>query len=208
MLEAHDATFGYPGKEPVLHGFSLAVEPGERVAVSAPSGGGKTTLCRLLAGYGQPQAGQVLADGAPLPRRGPCPVQMIGQHPELMLDPRMTMGASLAEAVGGKAAPGTAADAALDELRCRFGIRQEWLSRYPRELSGGELQRFCIVRALAAKPRYLVADEATTMLDALTQAQLWHEMLAEAEQRDLGIVLTTHSPALAARIATRVVELP
>ncbi len=185
MLEARDVTFGYPGKEPVLHGFSLAVEPGERVAVAAPSGGGKTT-----------------------PRRGPCPAQMIGQHPELMLDPRMTMGASLAEAVGGKAAPGTAADAALDELRCRFGIRQEWLSRYPRELSGGELQRFCIVRALAAKPRYLVADEATTMLDALTQAQLWHEMLAEAEQRDLGIVLTTHSPALAARIATRVVELP
>ena len=208
MLEARDVTFGYPGKEPGLHGFSLAVEPGERVAVAAPSGGGKTTLCRLLAGYEQPQSGQVLAEGAPLPRRGPCPVQAIGQHPELMLDPRMTMGASLAEAVGGKAAPGTAADAALDELRCRFGIRQEWLSRYPRELSGGELQRFCIVRALAAKPRYLVADEATTMLDALTQAQLWHEMLAEAEQRDLGIVLTTHSPALAARIATRVVELP
>lgn len=111
MLEARDVTFGYPGKEPVLHGFSLAVEPGERVAVAAPSGGGKTTLCRLLAGYEQPQAGQVLADGALLPRRGPCPAQMIGQHPELMLDPRMTMGASLAEAVGGKAAPGTAADA-------------------------------------------------------------------------------------------------
>ena len=72
-------------------------------------------------------------------------------------------------------------------------------------LSGGELQRFCIVRALAASPRYLIADEISTMLDALTQAQIWRALLAEVETRGLGLVLTTHSAALAARIATRVV---
>lgn len=203
MLEARDVTFDYDPGKPVLRGFSLAVAPGERVAVAAPSGGGKTTLCRLLAGYEQPQGGQVTTDGEPLPRRGPCPVQLIGQHPELMVDPRIAMGATLDEAVRA-----TGREGALPELCERFGLRREWMERYPRELSGGELQRFCIVRALAAGPRYLIADEATAMLDALTQARLWHELLAELDARGMGLVLTSHSPALTQRIATRVVELP
>ena len=58
-----------------------------------------------------------------------------------------------------------------------LGIRPEWLRRYPHELSGGELQRFCIARAIASRPRYLIADEVSTMLDALTQAQIWHFLL-------------------------------
>ena len=82
MLEARDITFGYPGAKPLYSGFSLQVEPGERVALQAPSGFGKTTLCRVLAGFERPQAGEVLLDGRLLPRRGVCPVQLIQQHPE------------------------------------------------------------------------------------------------------------------------------
>lgn len=197
MLEAHDVTFGYGGGSLVLDGVSLAVSPGERVALVAPSGAGKTTLCRILAGYEQPSKGTVTVDGSPLPRRGLCPVQLIGQHPELAFDPQLTLKASLEEAKG-----------PTDDLRCRFGVQQHWLSRYPRELSGGELQRFAIVRALAARPRYLVADEMSTMLDAITQAQIWHELLRTTEEQGIGVVLVSHSPALTARVATRVVELP
>ena len=62
-------------------------------------------------------------------------------------------------------------------------------------------------RALAASPRYLIADEVSTVLDAVTQAQIWSVLLAEARARDLGLVFVSHSPALAARIATRVVPL-
>ena len=98
MLEARDLAFAYPGAAPVLQGVSLCVAPGERVALTAPSGRGKTTLCQLLAGYLQPARGQVLADGAPLPTRGACPVQMIWQHPERVLDPRLTLGRSLEQA--------------------------------------------------------------------------------------------------------------
>ena len=109
MLEARGITYAYPGAARALYqGFDLAVAPDERVALCAPSGFGKTTLCRLLAGYERPQAGEVLVDGEPLPRRGACPVQMIWQHPEAAVDPRMRMGATLAEA--GEAAynvPGT-----------------------------------------------------------------------------------------------------
>lgn len=197
MLEARGITYAYPGAARALYqGFDLAVAPDERVALCAPSGFGKTTLCRLLAGYERPQAGEVLVDGEPLPRRGACPVQMIWQHPEAAVDPRMRMGATLAEA-------GEVPGRLLDDL----GIQKRWLSRYPHELSGGELQRFCIARALAANPRYLVADEVSTMLDAVTQAQIWRFLVEETQARGIGLVFVSHSHALTERIATRVVDL-
>ena len=202
MLEAREITFGYArASKPLYKGFSLQVAPGERVALQAPSGAGKTTLCRLLAGYEQPQAGKVLVDGQSLPKRGVCPVQMIGQHPELMVDPRMRLRSTLAEAGVFEGRPDS------EELLDKLGICRKWLSRFPHELSGGELQRFCVVRALAVNPRYLVADEVSTMLDAVTQAQLWRVLLDEAERKDMGMVLVSHSPALTARVATRTVEL-
>ena len=197
MLEARGITYAYPGASHALYqGFDLAVAPDERVALCAPSGFGKTTLCRLLAGYEAPQEGEVLVGGEPLPRRGVLPVQMIWQHPEAAVDPRMRLGKTLAEA-------GEVPGRLLDDL----GIQKRWLSRYPHELSGGELQRFCIARALAANPRYLVADEVSTMLDALTQAQIWRFLVDETSRRGIGLVFVSHSPALTDRIATRVVRL-
>lgn len=196
VLEARDVSFAYGKAEPVLAGVSLRVECGERVALSAPSGTGKTTLARLLAGYLVPDEGAVLLDGAPLAERGVCPVQMIWQHPEAAVDPRMRLGRTLAEA--------GPIDPALVE---GLGIREAWMRRYPHELSGGELQRFCIARALAADPAFLVADEMSTMLDALTQAQIWRFLRAEVDRRGIGLVFVSHSPALTERIATRVFKL-
>ena len=69
-----------------------------------------------------------------------------------------------------------------EESRGRLGIREEWLDRFPSELSGGELQRFCIARALAANPRYLLADEITAMFDAVTRSQIWQALLHEAKE--------------------------
>lgn len=197
MLEARGISYAYPGaRAPLYRDFDLAVDVHERVAISAPSGFGKTTLCRLLAGYERPQAGAILVDGAPLPKRGACPVQMILQHPETAVDPRMRMEQTLAEA-------GEVPQRLLDDL----GIQQRWLTRFPHELSGGELQRFCIARALAANPRYLVADEISTMLDAVTQAQIWRFLVAETQARGIGMLFVSHSPALTEHIATRVVDL-
>ena len=122
MLEGRHISVAFDGR-PVLDDVSLAVAPGERVQLAAPSGTGKTTLCRVLAGYTAPQTGEVLVDGSPLPKRGPCPVQLIGQHPELTLDPRMRMAASLAEC--------GASEEELARLRELLGIRDAWLARYP-----------------------------------------------------------------------------
>ncbi len=197
MLEARDLGFRHAGaSRPLFEGLSLTVSPGERLALRAPSGFGKTTLCRLLAGYERPRAGQVLIDGVPLPERGVCPVQLINQHPERVLDPRLRMASSLAEA-------GEPEGRVLDAL----GIQEKWLTRHPHELSGGEMQRFCIARALTANPAYLIADEITTMLDAVTQARIWGFLLAEVERRNLGLVFVSHSPALTRRLATRSLDL-
>ena len=111
----------------------------------------------------------------------------------------MRMDESLAEASAG--------DGELESLRCAFGVRDEWLSRLPHELSGGELMRFAMVRALATRPSYLIADEATAMLDAVTQAELWHVLLDLQGREGWGLVLVSHSPDLVRRVATRRVRL-
>lgn len=243
-LEARDISFSYVPGRPILHEVNLVVDPGERMALTAPSGRGKTTLCRVLSGYLRPDAGAVLVDGIELSRaraarsgvpaapgsrgsrlRGPRPVQLIWQHPEQAFDPLLRLGRSLAEGVPPRAAArasgssgagsfGAARSAAacLEAVRDtglleRFGIREAWLDRFPHELSGGELMRFCIVRALIAEPRYLVCDEMTAMLDAVTQAELWREVIAIASERSMGIVLVSHSPALVDRVATRLFRL-
>lgn len=196
MLEARDVSFAYKKGREIYCGINLSVSPDERVALQAPSGFGKTTLCQILSGYLQPSAGQVLVDGEPLPKRGVCPVQLIWQHPEKVLDPRMRMRDSLAEA--------GAADPRIIEA---LGIQRRWMDRFPHELSGGEMQRFCIARALTARPKYLIADEISTMLDAVTQAQLWNFLVRETSEQGIGMVLVSHSPELTARVATRVVQL-
>ena len=196
MLEARNISFSYNSQTLLFNNFSLSVNRGERVALQALSGKGKSTLCRLLAGYLKPDSGEVRCEGSPLPSKGVCPVQMIWQHPEKAVDPRMRMKDMLAE--GGKTS---------DELLEQLGIKQTWLSRYPHELSGGELQRFCIARAFAANPKYLIADEMTTMLDALTQAHIWKFFAEELKRRSIGLIFVSHSPALSKRIASRTIKL-
>ena len=196
MLECRNVTFAYSNGKTVIQNFSLCIQPGERVFLAAPSGFGKTTICQLMANYLVPSSGEVLVDGDNFKKHEVCPVQLIGQHPEHMLDPRMRMRDSLLEAGNPD-----------EHLIWHLGIRDEWMSRYPHELSGGELQRFCIARALTANPKYLVADEVSTMLDALTQARVWHVILDEVQKRNLGLVFTTHSEALAERVANRKIDL-
>ena len=196
-LVAEHLSFSYPGGRELFHDASFEVEAGERVAITAPSGFGKTTLCRILAGYLAPQTGHVLVDGTALSSCGPVrPVQLLLQHPEQAFDPRMRMRSSLAEA-------GDTAQERCTMLSERFGLRDPWMSRLPHELSGGELMRFALVRACLACPRYLIADEATAMLDAVTQAELWHALIDLSHEEHMGMVVVSHSPALLGRVAER-----
>lgn len=194
-VELKNVTYGYSKKRPVIKDVSLAVNEGERVAMIGPSGCGKSTTAQIMAGNLRPDAGQVLLDGAPLPKKGYCPVQLIHQHPETAVDPRWKLGQTLTEAWNPDR-----------ELLDALGIEPAWLSRYPTELSGGEMQRFCIARALAPQTRFIIADEISAMLDVVTQAQVWGLLLQAVEKRRLGLLVITHSPALAERICSRTVD--
>ncbi|MDR2502574.1 MAG: ATP-binding cassette domain-containing protein [Oscillospiraceae bacterium] len=194
-VEAKNIVFGYERGKTILNGVSLSIESGERVALVGLSGCGKSTLSQILAGNLTPRSGDVLLDGRALPRRGFCPVQLIYQHPEKAINPRWKLGRTLTEA--------WAPDEAFLES---MGIEQAWLNRYPAELSGGEMQRFCIARALAPQTRLVIADEMSTMLDVITQAQIWETLLRAAGERGLGLLAVTHNAELAKRVCTRVVE--
>lgn len=195
-LRATSLSFGYDAAHPVLSGISLDLAPGEIVALQAPSGAGKSTLGRILAGHLQPQAGHVSLDDKPLPHSGFHPVQLIQQTSDFALDPRWRLGRSLTEAYS------------PDDALCRtFGISPNWLRRFPHEVSGGQLQRIAIVRALAPGLRYLVADEITGMLDPISQAEIWRALIAIAQARSIGILAITHDAALARAIASRIVTL-
>ncbi len=196
-LEAKNVSFRYDRRSPwILKDMNLSVETGERLGLFAPSGYGKTTLAMLLAGYLKPTEGEILLDGKPLPEKGICPVQLICQHPEKAINPRWRLRQVLEES-------GEMRDDVLDA----FGIERAWLDRYPRELSGGELQRFCVARALASGAEFLICDEISTMLDVITQAQIWNVVLAEAEKRGMGLIAVTHNRHLADRICTRIADL-
>ena len=196
-LEAKNVSFRYERKQPwVLENCNLSVEQGERLALFAPSGYGKTTLSMILSGYLQPTEGEVLLDGKPLPQKGICPVQLIYQHPEKAINPRWRLKKVLEES----------GELREDVLEA-FGIERAWLDRFPRELSGGELQRFCVARALMSGADFLICDEISTMLDVITQAQIWNTVLDEAKKRNMGIIAVTHNKHLANRIANRIYDL-
>lgn len=198
QLRAENISFRYNNKSPwILKNVDLTIETGERVALTGPSGYGKSTLSKILAGYIKPTEGQVLLDGKPLPDRGYSPVQMIYQHPEQAVNPRWKMERTLKECWEPD-----------EQLLRAMGIESEWLKRWSSELSGGELQRFCIARVLGPKTQFLVCDEITTMLDVITQAQIWELLLERASERDLGMAVVTHNMALAEKVCSRIVSLP
>ena len=192
ILEAKNLSFRYEEKgRQILNQFSLRADSSERVGIVAPSGFGKTTLCKLLAGYEEPESGEILLDGKQLQSyKGYCPVQMIWQHPEQAVNPRFRMRAVFEE--------GDQVDPALME---KLGIEPDWLNRFPTELSGGS------ARALGKRTRFLLADEISTMLDLITQSQIWHFLIEETQRRGIGMIVVSHDAELVEKVCTRVVKL-
>ncbi|MFM4971321.1 ATP-binding cassette domain-containing protein [Aeromonas veronii] len=197
MLEVRNLTIAQ-GERSLWQGLSLALKAGERLGISAPSGYGKTTLGRVLAGW-QPVrgSGEIVLDGQPVPAqvKGYNPIQLVPQHPELTFNPYRTTGQALWDVWRPDEA-----------MLARFMVKPEWLGRKPGQLSGGELARIALLRALAPRTRLLIADEVTAQLDPQIQRQLWWELMIECEQRGLAMVIFSHQQALLRQICHRVLR--
>ena len=191
MLDIKSLTFGYHEDELVLNDVSLQIEQGKRIALLGPSGYGKSTLAKILAGYMLQRSGIVTLDGQDIRE-----IQGYNPIPEKALNPRWKLKKSLDEAWD-----------IPESLLDRMGIEREWLSRWPNELSGGQLQRISILRALSPQTKVLIADEITASLDAITQAQLWSVILEEVDKHNMTLVLITHNRHLANRVCEELVEM-
>ncbi|MGL5755975.1 MAG: ABC transporter ATP-binding protein [Paraclostridium sp.] len=196
QLKAKDISFKYKNSNRyILKNVDFEINRGEIVGLIAPSGFGKTTLAKILAGYENSYSGSVEIDGVSK-NSNYNSVQLIFQHPEKAVNPKWRMSRILNEAFEPQ-----------KELLDYMGIKNEWLNRYPSELSGGELQRFCVIRALSKDTKFLIADEMTTMLDAITQAQIWNVVLEYVKKHNIGLIVISHEKALIDKVCDRVVNL-
>ena len=210
-LTLSNVTFAYDKQaQNALEDISLSVDAGQRIAILGRTGCGKSTLLQLLTRAWDPQQGEIRFNDLPLSDYSEAAlrktVSVVPQRVHLF---SATLRDNLLLA---------APDASDDTLRAmleQVGLHKlleddglnSWLGEGGRQLSGGELQRFCIARALAANPRYLLADEITAMFDAVTQSQIWQALLHEAKERELGMVIVSHSESLLKRICTRRIDL-
>ncbi len=182
---------------------SLDVPPGSVLGLVGESGSGKSTLARAAVGMAPVMQGRILFDDAPLPTSGRRPIQMVFQDPYSSLDPRMTVGESVAEALP----PGLGRAERDAEVRRLLGLVHLDPSRaraYPVHLSGGQRQRVALARALAGRPRVLIADEITSALDVSIQGAVLN--LVRELQRDLGlaILFISHNLAVVRSVASHI----
>lgn len=187
------------GARPLFSGLDLEIAAGERLSLTGPSGCGKTTLGGILLRLVRPDAGEVhhhpdLAEGR---------VQKLYQDPSVAFAPHVPIGAGLRDVVRRHRADPARVEVLVEQL----GLDPALLGRRPGEVSGGELQRLAVIRAMLVEPRVLFADEPTSRLDLLTQEETVGCLMDQVVEHDAALVLVTHDLDLAAAVADRHVSL-
>jgi peptide/nickel transport system ATP-binding protein len=194
--------------------ISLKVRPGETVGIVGESGSGKSTVARCIARLLEPSAGEIFAEGQSVAKvsgrqlyRFRSQVQIVFQDPYRSLNPRRTVGDSIIEGPLNFGVSHSEAWQQAQDLMTLVRLSPDALQRYPNEFSGGQRQRISIARALACKPKVLIADEAVSALDVSVQAQIL-ELLDDIQKRfHLGILFITHDLRVASQICDRVIVM-
>ncbi len=199
----------------IANGLDLVLSENKIIALVGASGSGKSTIGRILLGLEAPDKGAVLLNGRDISTMNSYQrnlyrreVQLVPQHPDAAFNPKRTIGASLKEVfrfhrVCKREEREDYLVATLDHVQ----IHQQLLNRYPSQLSGGELQRFAIARAILTKPRFLVLDEVTSMLDVSVQAAIIQTLLELRRQHHMGYLFITHNLSLAQAFCDHIIRL-
>lgn len=187
------------GGRPLFAGLDLTLHPGEIIGISGPSGCGKSTLGDLLMGLARPDAGQITrADGIARVR-----FQKLYQDPPSAFPHHVTLGRALDDLVRRHRLDGTVIPPLMERLR----LSPVLLTRRPTEVSGGELQRLALLRVLLLDPVFLFADEPTSRLDLITQAEVTQLLAETARDTGMAVLLVSHDARLIAKTADRSLRL-
>ncbi|AUY52597.1 ATP-binding cassette domain-containing protein [Streptomyces sp. CB01881] len=215
VLTVESLRASHPGRVQVLHGIDVEVGPGECLAVVGSSGSGKTTLGRCIAGLHDGYRGRVTLDGRRLApslrhrtRSELASVQYVFQDARAAFDEHRPVAAQVARAaVRLRGAGRDEAERTARRLLAELGLSEAQITRRPGGLSGGELQRAALARALAARPRLLICDEITSGLDAVSRHAALGLLTGLRERAGLALVLITHDLAAARAVGDRFVTL-
>jgi oligopeptide transport system ATP-binding protein len=223
MLEVQDVYVHFPfvdgpmfrrrrGIVRAVDGVSLIVRPGETLGLVGESGCGKSTLARSIVRLVTPTMGTIRFDGRDLSvmRRNELralrpSIQMVFQDPYASLNPRMTVFDALAEPMlaHGLARRSEVA-ARVASLMARVGLAARWMRKYPHEFSGGQRQRIAIARALALRPRLIIADEPVSALDVSVQAQILNLIAELSREEKLTLLLISHDLSVVKHLSDRI----
>ena len=205
------------GTHAAVKDVSFCLQDGEIFGLVGESGSGKTTLGRCIMGLHKPQRGSIRFLGHPLTGGArkknladrhagtASPIQMIFQDPMGSLDPRMTVGESIAEGLRIRGVRDRAAiHSKVAQMLELVGLPSAYAGRYPHEFSGGQRQRIGIARAIVMEPKLLIADEAVSALDVSVQAQVINLLSDLREKMGLSILFIAHDLAVVKHICDRV----
>lgn len=199
-----------------VQGVSFEIQPGETLGLVGESGCGKSTVGKLVLGLLAPTGGDVLFDGAALSadqgslawRERRRDMQMIFQNPFGALNPRLPIGRQMREVLDTHDLGATEErDVEVQSLMRAVGLEPHMLDRYPHQMSGGQLQRVVIARALAVSPRFLVCDEAVAALDVSIQAQVVNLLQDLQEERNLTYLFISHDLEIVRHISDRIIVM-
>ena len=207
MLDSVEKAFpGADVPQPVLRGVSLLLALGETLALTGESGSGKSTVLHIAGGLETADKGSVRVAGKELAQMSDAGRAQVRCHDVAVIFQQFNLIPSLSVAdniafqarLAGRVDPGL-----IDDLAQKLGLTDQ-LRKYPEALSGGQQQRVAIARAIAARPRLLLADEPTGNLDEGTAAEVLDQLLGLVADTGAGLLLVTHSPAIADRMDRRV----
>lgn len=184
----------------------LVIEEGDCVGLVGESGCGKSTLAGIITNIVKPDSGSVIFKGEDISRFNARKMrniyknmQMIYQSPIASFDPEYTLGKSVNEAIRNNKS-----DNLVSELFISVGLSEEYVNKYPRQVSGGECQRAAIVRALAVQPEFLICDEATSALDVTVQSQIIALIKKLQQSRKMTVLFISHDIALVSQICNKI----